>query len=301
MRLFRFIDTSFKLRMLSALNLPHTHSITIIHMLPNLTLGKKITFAALFASATALTSVATAQTAPSSKPVPVFQVSDGWRSAVTPYLWLVNINGSIYYDDTRLGRADLSSSELLSHLNAAGMVTLEAHKGRLGLVADLVYSKISSQNSTIRGAIDLGSKTTVEQGIYTFAGSYTVHNSPSAYVDALVGLRVMDMRASTAVAVVGAPLGLTKSKNITTTDPIIGLKGRMQLGASDYFVPFYLDVGGGSSNTEVTSQQMVGVGRAFSWGDTTLGVKNLYYTQKAKGVTTDQSLYGVTLGVTFKF
>ena len=270
-------------------------------MLAYLTFSKKITLAALFASVTALTSVATAQTAPSAKPEPVFQVSDAWRFAVTPYLWLVNINGSVYYDDTRLGHANLTSSELLSSLNAAGMVTLEAHKGRLGLAADLVYSKISSQNSTIRGAVDLGSKTSVEQGIYTVAGTYTVHNSPSAYVDALVGLRVMDMRTSTAIAVAGAPLGLTKSKNITTTDPIVGLKGRMRLGASDYFVPFYLDVGGGSSNTEVTSQQMIGVGRAFAWGDTTLGIKNLYYKQKANSVTTDQSLYGVTLGVTFKF
>ncbi len=270
-------------------------------MHPYLTFSRKLTLAALFASVTAVTSVATAQTAPSAKPEPVFQVSDAWRFAVTPYLWLVNINGSVYYDDTRLGHAYLSSSELLSNLNAAGMVTLEAHKGRLGIAADLVYSKISSQNSTIRGAVDLGSKTTVEQGIYTVAGTYTVHNSASAYVDALVGLRVMDMRASTAVAVAGTPLGLTKSKNVTTTDPIIGLKGRVQLGASDYFVPFYIDVGGGSSNTEVTTQQMVGVGRAFSWGDTTLGVKNLYYKQKTNGVTTDQSLYGVTLGVTFKF
>lgn len=270
-------------------------------MHPYLTLAKKTTLTALFATCTALTSAAIAQTAPSAKPEPVFQVSDGWRFAVTPYLWLVNINGSVYYDDTRLGQANLRSNELLSHLNVAGMVTLEAHKGRLGLAADLVYSKISAQDSTMRGAVDLGSKTTVEQGIYTVAGTYTVHNSPSAYVDALVGLRVMDMRASTAIAAVGAAQGLTKSKSTTTTDPIIGLKGRVQLGTSDYFVPFYVDVGGGTSNTEVTTQQMIGVGRAFSWGDTTLGVKNLYYKQKKNGVTTDQSLYGVTLGVTFKF
>ena len=266
-----------------------------------MTTARKFTSALLLIGAATAAPLAAAQTAASSKPEPVFQVTDSWRFAVTPSLWLANINGSVYYDDTRLGKANFTSSELLSHLNAAGMVTLEAHKGRLGLIGDLVYSKISSQNSAIRGAVDLGSNTSVEQGIYTVAGTYTVHNSTSAYVDALVGLRVMDMRTSTAVAVQGTPLGLTKTKTITTTDPIIGLKGRVQLGSSDYFVPFYVDVGGGSSNTEITSQQMVGVGRAFSWGDTTLGVKNLYYKQKSNGVTTDQSLYGVTLGVTFKF
>lgn len=264
-------------------------------------LFKKTACAALFVTCTTVTSIATAQTTPANKPQPVQQVTDAWRFDVTPYLWLVNINGSVYYDDTRIGQANLKSSELLSHLNAAGMITLEAHKGRLGLAADLVYSKISAQDSAIRGAIDLGSKTTVEQGIYTIGATYTLHNSPTAYVDALAGVRVLDLRTSTAVNIQGTPLGLTKSKSTTITDPIIGLKGRVQLGSSDYFVPFYIDVGGGSSNTEVTSQQMIGVGRAFSWGDTTLGVKNLYYKQKSNNVTTDQSLYGVTVGVTFKF
>ncbi len=262
---------------------------------------KKAGLAALFVSCTIVPSITKAQATQVNKPQPVFQVSDAWRFDVTPYLWLVNINGSVYYDDTRLGQANLKSSELLSHLNAAGMITLEAHKGRFGLAADLVYSKISAQDSAMRGAIDLGSKTTVEQGIYTVGATYTLHNSPSAYIDLLAGVRVMDLRASTAINVQGTPLGLTKTQSSTTTDPIIGLKGRVQLGSSDYFVPFYFDVGGGSSNTEVTSQQMIGVGRAFSWGDTTLGVKNLYYKQKSNNVTTDQSLYGVTVGVTFKF
>jgi hypothetical protein len=262
---------------------------------------KKTALAALFVTSATFGSSATAQNAPTNKPQPVFQVTDAWRFDITPYLWLVNINGSVYYDDTRLGQANLKSSELLSHLNAAGMITLEAHKGRLGLAADLVYSKISAQDSAIRSSIDLGSKTTVEQGIYTLGATYTLHNSPSAYVDVLAGVRVLDLRTSTAINVQGTPLGLTKTKSSTITDPIIGLKGRVQLGSSDYFVPFYIDVGGGSSNTEVTSQQMIGVGRAFSWGDTTLGIKNLYYKQKSNNVTTDQSLYGVTVGVTFKF
>lgn len=270
-------------------------------MKTHLDLFNKTALAALFMTVATIGSVATAQTSSANKPEPVFQVTDTWRFNVTPYLWLVNINGSVYYDDTQIGQANLKSGELLSHLNAAGMVTLEAHKGRLGLAADLVYSKISAQDSAIRGAIDLGSKTTVEQGIYTLGATYTLHNSSSAYVDVLAGVRVLDLRTSTAVNVQGTPLGLTKSKSSTITDPIIGLKGRVQLGNSDYFVPFYIDVGGGSSNTEVTSQQMIGVGRAFSWGDTTLGVKNLYYKQKTNNVTTDQSLYGVTLGVTFKF
>lgn len=235
------------------------------------------------------------------KPKPVPQISEAWSASITPYLWLININGSVYYDDTRLGRANLSAGTLLSHLNFAGMVELEAHKGRFGVMADLVYSRISNQNSRIRGQVDLGSKTTVDQGIYTLAATYTVYNSPSAYVDALAGIRIMDAKFKTSINVEGTPLGLTKTKNSTTTDAVVGVKGRFKLGESDYFVPFYLDVGGGSSNTQLTSQQIIGVGRAFSWGDATVGFKNLYYKQKTGGVSSDQNLFGVLAGVTFRF
>ena len=237
----------------------------------------------------------------SSRPVPVPQVSETWSGSITPYLWLININGSVYYDDTRLGRATLSAGTLLSHLNFAGMVELEAHKGKFGVMADLVYSRISNQNSRIRGQIDLGSKTTVDQGIYTVAATYTVYNSPSAYVDALAGIRIMDSKFNTTINVEGTPLGLTKSKNTTITDAVVGVKGRLRFGASDYFVPFYLDVGGGSSDTQLTSQQMIGVGRAFSWGDATVGFKNLHYKQKTNGVSSEQNFFGVLAGVTFRF
>lgn len=61
--------------------------------------------------------------------------------------------------------------------------------------------------------------------------------------------------------------------------------------------PILADIGSADNSGIAAS----GLRRAFSWGDTTLGVKNLYYKQKANRVTTDQSLYGVTLVVTFKF
>jgi hypothetical protein len=73
------------------------------------------------------------------------------------------------------------------------------------------------------------------------------------------------------------------------------------LGDSDYFIPFYFDVGGMANDTEVTSQQMIGVGHAYEWGAATIGLKNLYNRQKSGGITTTQSLFGVVAGFSFKF
>ena len=81
---------------------------------------------------------------------------------------------------------------------------------------------------------------------------------------------------------------------------MIGLKGRARLSDSDWFVPFYLDVGGGGS-TEVTTQAFLGIGRAYEWGDVIFGVKNLYYNQKTQGANTHMDLFGGALGVAFKF
>ena len=235
------------------------------------------------------------------KPVAIPEVSEGWRGSITPYIWLTNISGSVYYDQTRLGGVNYGSSQLMSNLNFAGMVTGEAHKGNVGFMADLVYSKISPQKSFVIGQSDIGSRTTIEQGIYTLAGTYTLYNTKNAYVDGLAGIRVMTTNSTTDLNVIDVPYGTVKAKSKTITDPIVGMKGRVRIDDTDFFIPFYLDVGGGTQDTDLTSQQMLGVGRAFEWGDVTLAFKNLYYKQKMNSVTTNQNLFGGAVGVTFKF
>ena len=51
----------------------------------------------------------------------------------------------------------------------------------------------------------------------------------------------------------------------------------------------------------MTSQSFVGIGRAFDWGDAQIGVKDLYYSQKSQGITTNLNYLGIAAGATFKF
>jgi hypothetical protein len=90
------------------------------------------------------------------------------------------------------------------------------------------------------------------------------------------------------------------STSTTIADPVVGLKGRVRISDSDWFIPFYADVGGGGSS-QVTTMAFVGIGRAFEWGDAVFGVKNLYFQQKNQGITTNTDLFGVALGVGFRF
>src|SRR5258706_8986955 len=61
----------------------------------------------------------------------------------------------------------------------------------------------------------------------------------------------------------------------TLVDGLIGVRGRINLGGSDWFLPYYADIGTGSSN--FTTQAMTGIGYGFSWGDLRLVYRYLYY------------------------
>jgi hypothetical protein len=92
------------------------------------------------------------------------------------------------------------------------------------------------------------------------------------------------LSSTTNFSVNGFQVGYTQSSSNTSVDPIIGLNdprnsrysyglavgefmGRIRIAESDYFIPFYADVGGGGGTTQLTSQAFLGAGRAFDWGE----------------------------------
>jgi hypothetical protein len=236
------------------------------------------------------------------KPVVIPQVTNEWHGSISPYLWGVNVTGSLHYDQSKLGTTTMGTGQLLQNLNIGGMLFAELHKGNFGVMADLFYAKMTLNKSSVVGQVDLGSKTTAETGVYTFAGTYTLHNTNTSYVDALAGVRVLSLKATTNISIADTPYSAVAKMSSTIVDPIVGVKGRFRIADTDYFVPFYVDVGGGSSSTQVTSQQILGVGKAYEWGEATLAFKNLYYKQKIQSsATADLNLYGVIVGATFRF
>ena len=58
-----------------------------------------------------------------------------WQLSVTPYLWATALKG-----DARVGRTkadvDASFSDILDNLNGALMLSVEARRGRFGLLSD---------------------------------------------------------------------------------------------------------------------------------------------------------------------
>ena len=254
-----------------------------------------------------------------SNPMP--EVSQSWRFSVSPYIWAVGVNGTVNTNDGISKTTSLSPSNVISDIRGGLMITGEAHQGNWGIGLDFLNANLGGQpGKTATGTMpngvivnaDLSTKANLKDTAITAVGMYTFLNMPSIYMDGVVGARYISSTVT-----INANLNLTGtlngqyvgSKNIisnpsmttNTTDPIIGLKGRYRIADSAWYLPYYADIGSGGGTNNMTWQAMLGIGRAYGWGDLTLGYRALYYDMKSSGSLQKVTFQGLNLGATFHF
>ena len=250
------------------------------------------------------TSLTLAQGSSDASPIP--KVSDEWRFEVTPYLWGVGIKGTVNLNNDLAKSADMSTSNVLGDLKSGAMIAAEAHKGKWGIMGDLVSATLQNSGSvpvrTEYGPATIGDKVTVQQTVLTGAFTYTLANTKDAYLDALLGVRAIDVTATLGLTVDGTSIKQSISKKTSTVDPIIGAKGRYRIADSTWYIPFYGDIGGGGGTTDLTWQVMAGIGKTFNKViDASLTYRALYYDMKDGGVLQKTTMLGPQVAVTFKF
>ena len=184
----------------------------------------------------------------------------------------------------------------------------------------LIYLDISGSDSHVKSvdfggslvssSIDAGTQTTIKGTVWTLGGGYTVVRSADASMDVIGGVRYLGVDVSTdwhLSATITDPIGGgtfpltgTVSERVDLWDAIIGVRGRIDLGdAGKWSVPYYLDVGTGSST--LTWQGMMGLAYTYGWGDVSLAYRHLYYGQKSDQFIQSLALSGPLLGATFRF
>lgn len=83
-------------------------------------------------------------------------------------------------------------------------------------------------------------------------------------------------------------------------DGFVGVRARVSLtGDGRWYLPFYLDVGTGTS--DVTWQAIAGVGYAMKWGDITLSYRYLALYGSGDQFVQTLRLNGPALSATFRF
>lgn len=258
-------------------------------------------------SFTLLVNAAHAQT--STNPMPT--VNDNWRFSASINAW----TPASQTTSTVRDRSFSSTSSISDNINAAGpmaMFTLEAHKGNWGVMGDLVYWQSSYKSGThySRGddSVYLGNTATLTQTMFTGAATYTVLNTPSIYLDGLLGARyvsstmtISDAQQLDRNGVVIKSHSGNPSRVNQTTDPVLGFKGRARIMDSSWFIPFYADAGKGSGSNNGTWQASLGVGDAFSWGEVALVYRAMGFHLKDTAGSSNWTNAGPQLSATMNF
>jgi len=282
-------------------------------MRPNRTLGVGLALMSL---------IAISLPAYAGEPAP----ADKWTFALRPYLWAPGINGTLKYDVPPSGGGGANvdiSSYVLENLNMALMLNAEARKGDWSLLTDVVYLDVESDDSTVKSVsftgpggridvsagADLGTKVKLTGVEWELAGAYTVARGRNSSLDVLAGFRYLGIEAKTDWKLSGtitdnvsgrtfASSGST-SDRVDLWDGIVGIRGTVGLGDSRWAIPYYLDLGAGSS--AFTWQGMAGIEYRYSWGELQLLYRYLYYDLKGDKLLQNVSLNGPAIGVNFRF
>jgi hypothetical protein len=251
----------------------------------------------------------------------------GWSFQLALYAWLPTLNGDFNYSlpTGRGGNASVraDSNDYLSDLQFAAMIAGEARYDRFSVISDLMYVDIGSGTSRvdsvsaalvpdnrISSAITTNADTTVKATIWTLGAGYTVLRGDWGNLDVFGGFRLLALDAETNYTLNATVtdlrdnsvvLGRTGrlSGNESMWNGIAGVRGRILVGNSGVFVPYYLDIGTGDSN--LTWQGFTGVGYQTGWAGVIAGYRYLSFDQGSSDLVNNLSMGGAFLAVNFTF
>jgi len=249
---------------------------------------------------------------------------DQWKFSITPYLWLPNINGTLKYDipPGAQGSPEVETgpNDYLQNLEAVILISGEVRKDRWSVFTDLIYLSFAKEKSSVKeinfggdlvsSSLNVATNSWLRGMNLTLGVGYAVKTGKAAPVDVFGGLRYFDLSAGAdweLSATVSGPTNTSQtfpasgsmSKSSPLLDGIIGVKGRYQLGESRWSVPYYLDIGTGSSR--LTYQWLLGIAYSFRWGDVTLAYRDLFFDQTDDKFVQNLQFSGPALGATFRF
>ena len=255
--------------------------------------------------------------------------ADRWSFALTPYLWLPSMDGSLRYGPPPPGGAapiaTVDAETLLGALDAVFMGTAEARRGKWSIVTDFIYLSLSNDRGGIKSidfnpgsgpvnltntSLNVNTDSKLTGRVWQLAGGYSAIYQPRHTMDIIAGVRYFDLTVSTnwqlSAAVAGpagaqnfaAAGGISQSEELW--DAIVGVRGHVKIGDGNWFVPYHLDAGAGSS--KFTWQGAVGLGYSYAkWGDVHLVYRYLSWEQGNNKLVDELKFGGFAAGLTFRF
>lgn len=251
---------------------------------------------------------------------------DGWTFSLTPYVWLPTVRSTINYripGGTATTSISAGISDYISDLNFAFAGSAEAHYHRFSILTDIFYSNLSLTSNETRlesvtgplGHVTIGRElqthvgTRLSTSIWTLAGGYTLVEGDWGNLDALVGLRLLAIGATTNFSLTHSILfpnrtvAFTRSGSLTQSpnywDAIGGIKGKINIPNTRLFVPYYFDVGTGGA--PLTWEAFSGLGYQGTWWNVAAGYRYIDFQNSSNAQVKNLSFGGAIVLASFRF
>jgi hypothetical protein len=229
-------------------------------------------------------------------------VESDWNFRIAPYGWLPAVDG-----DVEIGRfgapAEISFSDTLDHLDMAVMLVAEASYKRWSLNTDFVYSDFSNEASRagLPGGLLLRSiHFEYTQWVLTQTLGYRVIEADQHRMDVFAGARITSFDG-TLTGRFALGFELQRSADDIWTDPIIGIRGRHELGQG-FFCRYNGDIGGFGVSSDLTWQAFVGLGYDINPNlSVALGYRGMGTDYSEGPFTVDLIHHGPVIGLEFRF
>ena len=290
----------------------------------------RVTWAAVLAGALTGAAVSAAQAQQPVSPAQQAATPSGWTFDVSPYVWMPSIGANMKFNvPSMLGSTVTADSttgfgQILSHMNSAVMIAADARYDRFSILTDFLYMNLGGTGARFRslnfpdhlptpisGSVQTHVGLNLNSEIWTLAGGYTVVQGNWGSLDAIAGFRFLGMNARlnyNLAATLTDPSGSSGtfggnggfvSGSVNLWNGIGGFRGRIRLGDTALFIPYYFDAGAGAS--KLTWQIASGLGYHMGWGDVSLTYRYLTFEQNSSATLQRQSIYGPMIMATFTF
>ena len=227
--------------------------------------------------------------------------AEKWSFHISPYVWAASLKGTVAAVP-RLPAIDVDADfkDILENLDLAAMAFVELRYGQFGGYADIIYSKVTADADTPAQILFDNIKADSTTFIGTFGLAYRPLEGERGFVDLLVAARVWSV--DTELDLDGGLLADRKIEdNQNWVDPVIGVKGRFDLGA-DFFLNGVGHVGGFGAASDLTWDVFGGLGYQFNdMISAVAGYRHLEVDYKHGDFKYDVQMSGPVIGATIRF
>jgi hypothetical protein len=221
-----------------------------------------------------------------------------WKFAFAPYLYMTGIAGTVGAGG-RTANIDLNFGDVMKHFKFGLMGTFEARKGKLVILNDMIWIKLSEERNT-PGGLYSTAKIGVNMFVWNPEAGYRLYESDRGSFDLFGGIRLTSVE-STLKFTSGTLPGFDVNVRKTWAAPLVGAHGLLNVSPK-VFLSTVFDAGGGFG-TQFTGQFYAGAGYRFTPKIAMIGgyryFKNNFHD--SEGFVFNTRMNGILVGARFDF